>query len=144
WLLRLRLGDLASLVTCITPVLGIATLSDVASYFDGGALRAGWALVTTVLGLISVVLFLPGWLGRWMGVVNLPEGELCSRITAQLRALKVRGVRPKLVPSGGRWPGAAIVGWLPRFRQLWLGDALVQRLSAQQLDMVLMHELAHV
>lgn len=144
WLLRLRLGDMASLVTCITPVLAIATLTDVASYFANDVWMTRTILAATILALMSVVLFLPVWLGRWMGVVNLPVGELRQRVAVQLRSLKIRGVRPKIVPSRGRWPGAAVVGWFPRFRQLWLGDALIERLTPRQLDMVVMHELAHV
>jgi Zn-dependent protease with chaperone function len=48
------------------------------------------------------------------------------------------------VASEGRWAGAAVVGWLPGFRQLWLGDALVEQLSDEEVDMVVMHELAHL
>ena len=144
WLLRLRLGDMASLVTCITPVLAIAALTDVVSYFANDVWMTRMILAATMLALLAVVLFLPVWLGRWMGVVNLPAGELNQRVATQLQTLKIRGVRAKLLLSRGRWPGAAIVGWFPRFRQLWLGDALIERLTARQLDMVVMHELAHV
>ncbi len=144
WLLRLRLGDMASLVTCIAPVLAIAALTDVVSYFANDVWMTRLILAATIVALVAVVLFLPVWLGRWMGVVNLPAGELNQRLLNQLHALKVRGVRPKLLLSRGRWPGAAVVGWFPRFRQLWLGDALIERLSPRQLDMVIMHELAHV
>lgn len=144
WLLRLRLGDMASLMTCIIPVLAIAVLTDAVSYFANDVWMTRLILAATMLALLAVVLFLPVWLGRWMGVVNLPYGELGQRVAAQLQALNIRGVRPKLVLSRGRWPGAAVVGWFPRFRQLWLGDALIERLTPRQLDMVVMHELAHV
>ena len=40
------------------------------------------------------------------------------------------------VASEGRWAGAAVVGWLPGFRQLWLGDALVEQLSDEEVDRV--------
>lgn len=144
WRLRLRLGDMASLVTCIAPVLVIAMLTDVVRYFAYDLWVTRLVVAATLVALVSVVLFLPVWLGRWMGVVSLPAGEVRERIAAQTLGLNVRGVRPMLLPSRGRWPGAAIVGWFPRFRQLWLGDALIDRLSPRQLDMVVMHELAHV
>ncbi|MCA9183762.1 MAG: M48 family metalloprotease [Planctomycetales bacterium] len=144
WLLRLRLGDMASLVTCLTPVLAIAALTDAASYFANDVWMTRMIFTATILALLVVVLFLPVWLGRWMGVVNLPDGELSQRVATQMQALNIRGVRPKLVLSRGRWPGAAVVGWFPRFRQLWLGDALIERLSSRQFDMVVMHELAHI
>ncbi|MEZ6074818.1 MAG: hypothetical protein R3C56_03815 [Pirellulaceae bacterium] len=127
WLLRLRLGDMASLVTCLTPVLAIAALTDAASYFANDVWMTRMILAATLLALLAVVLFLPVWLGRWMGVVSLPDGALSQRVTRQMQALNIRGVRPKLVLSRGRWPGAAVVGWFPQFRQLWLGDALIER-----------------
>lgn len=144
WLLRLRLGDMASLMMCIAPVLVIAMLTDVVRHvaYDQWATRL--IIAATVAALVSVVLFLPVWLGRWMGVVSLPAGELRERITAQTLGLKIQGVHPKLLPSHGRWPGAAVVGWFPQFRQLWLGDALIDRLTPRQLDMVVLHELAHI
>ena len=135
---------MASLVTCIAPVLVIAALTDVVRGLAYDVWATRLIVVATIVALVSVVLFLPVWLGRWMGVVSLPAGELCERLRAQMQGLGIRGVRPKLLPSRGRWPGAAIVGWFPQFRQLWLGDALIARLSPQQLDMVIMHELAHV
>jgi Zn-dependent protease with chaperone function len=49
-----------------------------------------------------------------------------------------------LIPSQDRWVGAAIVGWIPGFRRLWIGDGLLRQLTEQQLDMVILHELAHV
>ena len=199
WRLRLRLGDMAGLLTCLVPVLLIAATSDAwhllavpptafdhsppASGQTTGATHilppprstpaggwhqsdaaggwhqsdaragGGWhqsdevgigVLVASGVGLGAAVLCFPLWLGRWMGARPLPAGPLRQRIELQLAALRLRGITPRLMPSQGRWPGAAIVGWVPRFRQLWLGDALVERLTPRQLDMVVMHELAHV
>ena len=86
---------------------------------------------------------MPQWLSRWMGVKKLKRGLLRERIEANCKAVGVR-VKPMWVASEGRWAGAAVVGWLPGFRQLWLGDALVEQLSDEELDMVVMHELAHL
>jgi Zn-dependent protease with chaperone function len=144
WLLRMRLGAMASLVTCITPVLLIVAVTDGISYWTDESLAPQLLLGATLLTLAGGVLFLPCWMGQWMGVVDFPEGALRSLIESYMRELKIRGVALRLLPSHGRLPGAAIVGWFPRFRQLWLGDALLARLTPEQLDMVVMHELAHV
>jgi Zn-dependent protease with chaperone function len=101
-------------------------------------------LSATLLTLAGGVLFLPYWMGQWMGVVEFPAGALRWLLESYMRQLNIRGVGLRLLPSHGRLPGAAIVGWFPRFRQLWLGDALLARLTPHQLDMVIMHELAHV
>ncbi len=144
WLLRMRLGEMAGLITCTVPVLLIAAATDVVRLFADDLLLSRLLLVATLFALGCVVLFLPVWLGKWMGVSDFPTGQLRQRIETQLSILELRGIRPRLLCSRGRWPGAAIVGWFPRFRQLWLGDALIERLTPEQLDMVVMHELAHV
>ncbi len=144
WLARLRLGDMAGLVTCLTPLLVIAGVTDVLSLVAEDKWLTRCVIGGTLLSLVGVVLFLPTGLGRWMGVVELPEGELKSRLQRQLKALGIKGVRVGWLSSRGRWQGAAVVGWFPHFRQMWLGDGLVDRLSARELDMVVMHELAHL
>lgn len=149
WWLRCRLGALPGLVACLLPVMLVLSLNDALALLDRNQLvpqaliSHSW-LAAMLLTLPMVGLFLPTWLGKWMGVVELPAGELRTRIEGQLRDLRVTGVGLRLVPSDGRLPGAAVVGWFPRFRQLWLGDALLERLTPQQLDMVVMHEVAHI
>ncbi len=144
WLARMRLGDMASLATCIAPIVLIAAFSDVATLIRIELLTPELKNACALLAVASIVFLLPQWLGLWMGVVNLPDGLLSRRIHEQLDELGLKGIKPMWLPSRGRWPGAAVVGWFPRFRQLWLGDALVERLSPRELDMVVMHELAHV
>ncbi len=144
WLSRLRLGDMAGLVACIMPLLVIASVTDVLSLVAEDVWTARCVIGATLLSLVGVVLFLPVWLGRWMGVVELPAGEMKDRLQRQCRTLGIGGVRTCWLSSRGRWQGAAVVGWFPHFRQLWLGDGLVDRLSTRELDMVVMHELAHL
>ena len=152
FMLRLRLGEMASLLMCLAPVILLALANDIVQYcvqycdryFAQGWLASQLMLAAMVFAMGCAVLYLPFWLSRWMGAGHFPDGVLRVRIESQLRQLKIRGVEPRLLRSGGRWPGAAIVGWLPGFRQLWLGDALLDRLTPQQVDMVVMHELAHV
>ena len=140
---RIRLGGTSNVMACLLPVLLIAAAGDGLKL-----LRVDWpesvqSLLASAIGLGAVALFLPQCLSRWMGVQKLKSGALRDRIEAHCRSL---GVAAKLmwVASEGRWAGAAVVGWLPGFRQLWLGDALVQQLSDEEVDMVVMHELAHL
>ncbi len=135
---------MASLLMCLAPVLLIAVAHDLVRQFADDWMVSQVLIGAMILALVCVVLLLPLWLSRWMGASHFPDGDLRARIELQLRDLKIRGVELRLLRSRGRWPGAAIVGWLPGFRQLWLGDALIERLSPQQVDMVVMHELAHV
>ncbi|MCA9132047.1 MAG: M48 family metalloprotease [Planctomycetales bacterium] len=144
WLARLRLGELASMLTCLAPILLIALLTDLAELCLGERLTSVQIACATLASLTIVLLFFPLWLGNWMGVRRLPAGPLRERIEHLQQVVGIHGLEPMLLPSRGCWAGAAIVGWFPRFRKLWLGDALIERLSERQLDMVILHELAHV
>ena len=52
---------------------------------------------------------------------------------------------PKILlwPTGGRVANAAVVGMIAYARKLLLTDALLQRLTDRELEMVVLHELAH-
>jgi Zn-dependent protease with chaperone function len=145
WLIRLRLGDLAGLLTCLFPVFILATISDFGDWAEVllGP-HFGWIKVPLAMGLVAgFIAIFPLLLTRWSNGQQLPA-ELEYRISTIASKVGVRGVRPMLIPSQGRWAGAAIVGWFPGLRHLWLGDAIVSGLSPRQLDMVILHELAHV
>ncbi len=140
---RIRLGGTSNVMACLLPVLLIALTGDVLRL-----LRVDWpeslqSLVSSAIGLGAVAIFMPQCLSRWMGVKKLTPGPLRKRIETYCKSIGVR-VEPMWVASEGRWAGAAVVGWLPGFRQLWLGDALVEQLSDEEVDMVVMHELAHL
>lgn len=148
-MLRLRLGDLAGLVTCITPVLLIATFTDLHSFLTKNciwlAIDPRWATGAAALCLLGLFLLVfPVAFSRWAGARGIEDTSLSNRLRSQMQQLGLRGIEPMIVHSGGRWMGAAIVGWFPWFRKLWLSDALVESLDSKELDMVVLHELAHV
>ena len=141
---RLRLGDFSSILTCLSPVLLIAAARDVAINlgleFDDRILTIGASCIGMGVFLIGFPLFL----SYWSGARPIADHGLRSRIESYLRSTRVRGVKIRLLGSENRWSGAAILGWFPGARCLWLGDALLERLDERQVDMVLFHELAHV
>lgn len=145
WQLRLRLGDLCGLFTCLFPVLVLALVSDLSAWAETAlGTDSGWVKIPAAFAVLSgFVAMFPLLLTRWSDGQRLPA-PLEFRINTMAAQLSIRGVRPVLIPSQGRWAGAAIVGWLPGLRNLWLGDAIVSELSPRQLDMVILHELAHV
>jgi|694.fasta_scaffold00058_56 Zn-dependent protease with chaperone function len=145
WRLRIRLGEMAGLLTCLVPVLLMASLGDIGNVIDRHLqVESAWTRILPAAILTSgFVMMFPKLLASWSSSQDLP-GPLQSRVDEILRSVRVSGVQARLIPSQNRWSGAAIVGWLPGFRQLWLGDSLVENLSQRQLDMVIMHELAHV
>ena len=140
---RIRLGGTSNVMACLLPVLLIAAAGDSLRILQIDWPESIQSLVASFIGLSAVALCMPQCLSRWMGVKKLTPGPLRDRVETHCRKVGVTAA-PMWVPSEGRWAGAAIVGWLPGFRQLWLGDALVQQLSHEEVDMVVMHELAHV
>lgn len=143
WLLRIRLGDIPAFLSCIAPVFMIAYANDIAGMVF--AAKPVWliALVNaTIIGLFAATL--PCLLGCWMGTSTPTNPQLSNRYIKYRDALGLRGPDLRIVSSNGRWSGAAVVGCFPGFRQLWLSDRLVDDLSENEIDMVMMHELAHV
>lgn len=145
WRLRIRLGEMSGLLTCLAPVLLLTALGDLGEVFAGHLqIDSVWTtLVPAAVFIAGFMLIFPKLLTGWSKGQQLPA-PLQNRVDEIVQKVGVSGVQSRLIPSQNRWRGAAIVGWLPGFRQLWLGDALVKMLSPKQLDMVILHELAHV
>lgn len=148
FLTRLRLGDFSSFLTCVGPVLAIAGFSDLGDLAGSNGLSTPAVVAFAVLGTFTFLCLYPGLLTRWVGAARLCESNdafgLFHRLSLFSERLNIRGTGTHIIPSDGRWAGAAIVGWFPRCRKLWLGDALLEHLSAREIDMVIMHEFAHV
>lgn len=148
-LVRLRLGEMAGLLTCLAPVLLIAAWGDIAlvsaQFVWPGLVDRTWpaAAGTLIAGSMLAIAF-PSFLSRLAQGWTLEGSVLGDRIAQFTGRLGLRGIQPLLIASHGRWAGAAIVGWFPLFRKLWLGDALLTQLTQRELDMVILHELAHV
>lgn len=145
WLVRLRLGEVAGLMMCLIPVFLMASVSDLSEVCN-----RLWSLNTTVvssvltgcMGVLFVLLF-PAVLTRMTGGRALPE-PLAERVRQLIDKTGVRGTKASVICSNGRWAGAAIVGWVRGFRRLWLGDGLIAHLTPKEIDMVVLHEMAHV
>lgn len=148
WGLRLRLGEFANFAMCLAPVALISLCHDVlrgATIALGvpiAADQSSWVGAVIAIGLI--VFLYPLLLGRFSGAIPLRDPGLSERIEKLRMRAQIGGLSTVEIPSHGRWNGAAVVGWFPSFRQLWLGDALIEQLSDEELDMVVLHEIAHV
>ncbi len=140
---RIRLGGTSNVMACLLPVLLIAGAGDLLKLLSVDWSESMQSLFASVVGLGMVALFMPQWLSCWMGVTKLKSGLLRDRVEGYCKSVGVPA-EPMWITSDGRWAGAAVVGWIPGFRQLWLGDALVEQLSNEEVDVVVMHELAHL
>ncbi len=145
WQQRLRLGDFVHLCAAVLPVLVITGSNDLLTYLLPNTTDSGWiAAVSVTLGIAVVGVGYPHFYAATCGVRPVDAGPLQQIIEQWARRLGLRGMRAVIVPSGGRWCGAAVVGIVPGQRFLWLGDGLLSRLTDSQLDMVILHELAHL
>lgn len=148
WRIRMRLGEFASFAMCLTPVALISLSNDVlqgatsALGLPISANQSSWIAAVMAIGLI--LFMYPLMLGRFSGAIPLRDSALKERIERLRTRSHIGGLSSVEIPSRGRWNGAAVVGWFPTFRQLWLGDGLLEQLSDEELDMVVLHEIAHV
>lgn len=141
---RLRLGDTGGVVVCIFPVLAIVSFTDILGMLAPDLPVHYRAVLSLAAMLVVAVCTLPWWLSVWMRAETIPPGALKQRIERICSAAGIAVLKSKWINSQNRWSGAAVVGWLPANRQLWLGDGLFERLSSLELEMVLLHELAHI
>ncbi|MCC6512151.1 MAG: M48 family metalloprotease, partial [Pirellulaceae bacterium] len=145
WWQRIRFGSVGAIMTCLVPgVLVLGFMDTIQAWWP--AMPERWQAIGSILalGLVSLTLA-PLWLKIWNGARPFDrESIVPQRVHEFCQLLKLPV--PEVLRVGDKqvWHGAALVGWTPLFRQLWVGDALVKQLSPQQLDMVLLHELAHL
>ncbi|GAB4545597.1 MAG: hypothetical protein Tsb0013_03610 [Phycisphaerales bacterium] len=110
-----RLGDRADTVS--TVVLGLGAIGIV------GALPLLWRVI---------------WRTR-----RLPPGELRDELHALCARHRVRVADLLIWETRGALLNGALVGVLPHLRYILLTDALLERLSAREVEAVMAHEIAH-
>ena len=138
---RLKLGSFAAWIQLLLPVCCFQivmaqykVLSDAA----GPAI----SLACSCGAVLALVCYLPSLAGWWIGTTELPP-EAQRRVTRLLSRCNVRLGAVRMV-AGRHWRSAAVAGILPWGRQLWIGEALLHELEEEEVDMVLLHEFAHI
>ncbi len=104
-----------------------------------------WRLAAAQLAGVAVAMMLmPPALVRIWDTAALGPGELRERVAALCALARVR-VREVLVwRTNGRVVNAAAVGLLRPLRYILLSDALLDHLSAREVEAVAAHEIGHV
>lgn len=142
--LRIRLGEISGLAICLAPILVVNGANDlVASQLDSELAETVSAGAVACSALLFAFLY-PLLAGRWFRVREIENESLRARFRFLLKACGIRALRVVEVPSEGRWCTAAVVGWFPWTRQMWIGDGLQTKLSLEEVDMVFLHEAAHI
>jgi Zn-dependent protease with chaperone function len=144
WCLQIRFGPTSGAILCAAPMLGVMVLLDATRGLLPGVGPTVQAALAAGVVVVALVAVLPGWLGSWLGATPLPPSAHRERIRDLSAAAQVH--LPAVMEMGAEsgWESAAVVGWSRWNRQLWLSRSLLEQLSPAELDMVVLHELAHL
>jgi Zn-dependent protease with chaperone function len=128
----------------LLPLLAVMMLYDVVKRVSPGALEDGYAWLEIAPLLAAFIVFLPKLLALLWKTEPLPPGELRDELTHVLDdcALHVREIL--VWHTDGRMMNAAVSGFFPRLRYVFLTDRLLERMSASEVAAVLRHEAGHI
>ena len=144
WLLRLKLGEFGGCLLCMTPVFAVVAVTDIAALIVPNLSVEIRACIALSVMIVTGVVTAPWWMGLWMGARRIAPSATSDRIGQLCRLAGCSGLQIRCIASKNSWCGAAVVGWHSFHRQLWIGDGLIAKLSPMELDMVVLHEIAHV
>lgn len=125
----------AVMVACITDFTGVLAYS-----LPGIGLQG--SIAATLLLSIGVTVLSPHLFAILIRASAMDAG-IEQRVKCVWEFENHRAPRILFWPTGCRVANAAVVGMVGFGRKLLLTDALLQRLSERELDMVVLHELAH-
>lgn len=111
------------------------TLSAIANKFTS---------IIQLIGAATILMLTPLLLRLLWDTVRLGSGELDDSVKNISKQYRVRLNGPWIWRTYGQVANAAILGMLHPFRYLLLTDALLEKLSLPQVQVVIAHEVAHV
>ncbi len=102
----------------------------------------GWVLVTGTMALI--LFFLPLLLRGILQARPLPAGPLRERLERRCSDAGFRATELLVIPTGRtRMANAFVVGFSARWRYVFFMDAILDGMTAEELECVLLHEITH-
>jgi Zn-dependent protease with chaperone function len=103
---------------------------------------AGWILALGSLALLMI--FLPALLRLILGARPLEQGPLRSRLERRCDAAGFHAAELWIVPTGtSRMANAFVVGLSARWRYVFFTEAILEGMSPEDLECVLLHEITH-
>ena len=97
----------------------------------------------TLLFLVLMLVFMPAVIQKLWGCTPLPDTQLLARLEALCDRAKFKhgGIKRWTILRNSHT--AAIIGIVPRFRYVMFTDGLIQRLTTEEVEAVLAHEIGH-
>jgi len=128
----------------LLPVLGLLATQDAAELLVPGVLATPYAAVVYVTPIGLLFLLFPSFLRRLWKTRPLPAGPLRDRLAAAAARAGFRARDILIWETNGMVVNAAVAGFLPRLRYVFLSDALLARLTNEEVEAVFGHEMGHV
>jgi len=128
----------------LLPVLGLLAVQDAAECFVPGILETRYALAVYVPPVVLLFVLFPCLLRRVWRTWPLPPGALRRRLEAAAKRAGFRASEILVWHTGGMVVNAAVAGFLPRLRCVFLTDALLTQLADEEIEAVFGHEIGHV
>jgi|GEM_PF-6294080 len=132
------------LVLPLVPVAVVLVTEDAAQWLAPRLLDGPQTTALHALLLALLIAAFP-WLARLaLGSQPLADGPLRRRLVASAQSWRL-GLRDILVwSSEGRVVNAAVTGWMPGLRYIFLSDGLLRRLTDDEVSLVFTHEAGHL
>ncbi len=128
----------------LLPILGLLAVQDALALWLPNLLVSPWSVAVYILPIGLVVVFSL----RCCGACGEPTSCRPARSARRLASASGRAgfaVREILVwDTGGMVVNAAVSGWLPGKRYVFLTDGLIASLTAEEIEAVFGHELGHI
>ena len=128
----------------LLPVLGLLAVQDAAELLVPGILHGPYAPAVYLPPIVLLFLFLPILLRRVWDTWPLAAGPLRNRLEAAARRAGFRARDILVWHTGGMVVNAAVAGFLPRLRYVFLTDGLLSQLTEEEIEAVFSHEVGHV
>jgi STE24 endopeptidase len=128
----------------LLPVLALLAVQDTAELLVPGILDSAYAPAIYAPPIVALFVGFP-WLLRHVWKTRpLAPGPLRSRLEAAGRRAGFRAREILVWDTHGRLANAAVAGFLPQVRYVFLTDALLAQLDDDEIEAVFGHEIGHV
>lgn len=127
----------------LMPVFLIGVSADTISLLVPDWHQEWWSHLVWVSLLMIVGSLFPHWIAMTWKTVSLPS-SIHDRISQLITSTGSGRIKVELWPSGQSISNAMVVGWWSFNRKLIVSEGLLGKLSPSELDLVCLHELAHV
>ncbi len=128
----------------LLPILILIAAQDAVALWLPSALRSGWSVAIYAAPIGLLVAFFPLLLRRLWKTRPLGTGQLRDRLTALSDRARLP-IREILIwETRGAVVNAAVSGWVPGYRYVFLTDGLIDRLTTDEIEAVFGHELGHI